>query len=212
MSSLYLKWSSDNEKLKKLKTLGFGLPAFKSKDAYHVCKQAGSCAAICYARQGTYTWPATVKAREHNLKRARQKNFIRLALSDLDRKPSFKTIRVHDSGDFFNQTYLNCWFYIAREYPQKKFYAYTKALDLDFSNTPKNFQIIQSEGGKLDHLIDKKKSHARIFNSDEDRIAAGYVDGTINDLPAIEGQIKIGLVYHGVKNMTEKQKDVFKWI
>jgi len=51
--------------------------------------------------------------------------------------------------------------------------------------------------------------HSRIFADDEARINAGYVDGNVNDVPAIEGIVQIGLVYHGQKKMTESQKKYF---
>lgn len=203
-----LKWSMNNRKLKKDGIFSFGLPAFKSRNGFKVCPMAGPCAAVCYARQGAYKWSPAINAREHNLKIVKQNNFAELAIEDLKRIKR-NIVRVHDSGDFFNQKYLNAWFKIARALPEKQFYAYTKSLHLDFSNQPKNFKITQSEGGKLDHLINKENSHSRIFATVADRKRAGYVDGNKNDFPAIKGINKIGLVYHGTRKMTDKQKKVF---
>ena len=53
-------------------------------------------------------------------------------------------------------------------------------------------------------------SFSRIFTNDSARKQFGYVDGIVNDNAAITGKIKIGLVYHGVKNLTEPQKKYFK--
>jgi hypothetical protein len=209
MKPFNLKWTKGNTKLKKLKTLGFGIPAFASQDGFKTCPMAGKCATVCYARQGTFTWPIVKAAREFNLSVARQSNFATLAIDDLKRLKAFKVVRIHDSGDFFSQDYLTAWFTIAMAYPEKIFYAYTKSLHLDFSGKPNNFKIIQSEGGKMDKLINKAQSHSRIFADETARIAAGYVDGNIDDSPAIEGEIKIGLVYHGVRNMTDEQKKIF---
>jgi hypothetical protein len=64
-------------------------------------------------------------------------------------------------------------------------------------------------GGKLDHMIDPTKPHSRIFATDEARITAGYIDGNANDSPAQRGEINIGLVYHGGKNLTEVQLKTF---
>jgi hypothetical protein len=36
------------------------------------------------------------------------------------------------------------------------------------------------------------------------------VDGNINDLPAILGDVKIGLTYHGVKKLTDAQSKFFR--
>lgn len=197
-----LKWSTGNSKLKKLDTVSFGLPAIKA------CPMAGSCASVCYATQGTYKWKPVAKARDFNFTLAKQANFQSMLIEDLKTIKN-KIVRIHDSGDFFSQDYLNAWFNAIKLFPKKKFYAYTKSLHLDWSGTPANLQVIQSQGGKLDHLIDVNKSHSRIFATEENRLQAGYIDGNENDLPAIEGKIKIGLVYHGVKNLTINQAERF---
>jgi hypothetical protein len=89
------------------------------------------------------------------------------------------------------------------------FYAYTKSMHLDLTGAPANFKVTQSLGGKHDALVNLGKPHSRIFSTDDDRIAAGYVDGNVDDSPAIEGVVSIGLVYHGVKNLTPAQKKFF---
>lgn len=206
MPKLNLKWSFNNSKLKKTNTVSFNLPAFRSADGFAVCPKAGGCATLCYARQGYYVMPAVAATREFNLSKVRGSmvDFITDALSDL-KSIKQTSIRLHDSGDFFSQEYLASWCLIAAAFPKKKFYAYTKSLHLDFSAAPKNLTIIQSAGGVLDKAIDVTRSHSRIFASHADRKAAGYIDGNVNDKPAINGALKIGLVYHGSKNLKAGQ-------
>ena len=79
-----------------------------------------------------------------------------------------------------------------------------------FGDKPDNLHITQSLGGRYDNLVNLGMPHSRIFTSEEDRINAGYVDGNVNDVPAIQGSVKIGLVYHGNKNLTEGQKRYFR--
>ena len=74
---------------------------------------------------------------------------------------------------------------------------------------PENFRITFSEGGKMDHLLDKELPHSRIFSTVAARVAAGYVDGNKSDLPAMNGEQKIGLVYHGTRKMTDAQVKAF---
>lgn len=206
MSKYNLRWSFGNSKLAKLDTVSFNIPAFRSADGFKTCPKAGLCATVCYARQGRYMMPNVQAPREFNLAIARSNltEFREMAIADL-KKIKNKIVRVHDSGDFFSQGYMNAWFDIARTFPEKKYYAYTKSLHLDRSNQPSNFQIVQSVGGLLDDKIDPKQSHSRIFASDADRKKAGYVDGNKNDQPAIDGVTRIGLTYHGVKNLLDKQ-------
>ncbi len=130
-------------------------------------------------------------------------------LAKVSRK--YNTVRIHDSGDFHTQAYLDAWKRAASVFPNVTFYAYTKSMHLDlFSNLPSNFKLVQSLGGKYDDQVNLNMPHSRIFSTDEDRINAGYVDGNINDLPAILGDIRIGLTYHGSKNMTPAQKEFFR--
>ena len=210
MMQLNLKWSFNNSKLEKLDTVSFNIPAFRSAGGFETCPKAGACATLCYARQGRYIMPGVQAPREFNLAIARNdiEAFTAYAVADLKQIKN-KIVRVHDSGDFFSQAYMDAWFYVARQFPEKKFYAYSKSLHLDRSKCPKNFQIIQSVGGLMDDAINPKQSHSRIFSSVYQRKKAGYVDGNKNDKPAIDGATKIGLVYHGTKNLLPGQT---KWL
>ena len=210
MAKYNLKWSFGNEKLQKTDTVSFNIPAFRSADGFHTCPKAGACETLCYARQGRYMMPNVAKPREFNLEKARGDlgEFTKLVCDDLSRIRN-GIVRVHDSGDFFSQPYMDAWFDIASRFPEKKFYAYTKSLHLDRSRKPDNFQIIQSVGGLLDDEIDPNESHSRIFVSHYARRKAGYVNGNLSDRPAIRGEQRIGLVYHGTRNLKEGQK---RWL
>lgn len=205
-----LKWSTGNAKVSKLDAVSFGIPALASADGFKTCPMAGACAAVCYARQGMYIMPNVRASREFNLRVIRDSvhEFIKLADEDLSAMKQ-KLIRIHDSGDFFSQTYLDAWIFLARKHPGKTFYAYTKSLHLDFSGLPINFKVTQSEGGKLDARIDRTRAHSRIFASDAARRAAGYGNGSNTDTLAIRGAVKIGLVYHGTRKLTDAQAEYF---
>lgn len=57
-----------------------------------------------------------------------------------------KAIRVHESGDFVSQEYVNMWFRIAKANPEIHFYSYTKTGSIfDFSNCPDNFNIVNKD-------------------------------------------------------------------
>lgn len=211
----HLRWSHQNAKVKGIRGLSFGLPAYRSRDGFVTCPQAGKCAAICYARQGKYViMPRVVEAREFNVNFLRthsMADFVSAVREDL-RHLTKTFIRVHDSGDFFSQDYLNAWYEIARAFPKKIFYAYTKSFHLDlWTARPENFRIVQSEGGLLDHAIRKDRPYARIFEDHGSRDGAGFEDGAHSDLPALEGRLHIGLVYHGRYAATPAQRRAFGW-
>ena len=56
-------------------------------------------------------------------------------------------VRIHSSGDFFAQIYINKWAELIARFPNVKFYAYTKVDNLfDFSKIEslENFNLIRS--------------------------------------------------------------------
>ena len=208
--------SKRNSKLVKTsgeiyKVIGWGIPADHNFGAgMNTCPAATACKAVCYAKQGRYVMGAAVTNRLDNLDESQAPAFVANMIKSLRSARSFNVIRVHDSGDFYSQEYLDRWYAVARALPDKIFYAYTKRMDLDlWTNKPDNFRLVQSLGGKHDKRVDLSKPHSRIFATVAARDAAGYVDGNINDIPAIEGERCIGLVYHGVRKLTAAQAKYF---
>lgn len=218
MPANFLKWTEGNAKLTKTsgeiyRVLGYGIPADYNFNGGNTCPGASACRGVCYAKQGRYIMSSVQNARLHNLNAFLESPtaFIAGAIADLTRfVKRYNVVRIHDSGDFFSQSYLDAWKTIAASFPNVIFYAYTKSLFLDISaGKPQNLRIVQSLGGKYDANINMGESHARIFSDDAARINAGYVDGNVNDIPAIVGENRIGLVYHGVKKMTDAQRNYF---
>ena len=216
--NMNLKWTMGNAKLVKTsgeayRVLGFGIPADYSFDGGNTCPAANACRGVCYAKQGRYIMAGVKNARMHNFNASRDyASFVSSAIADLTRLVKrYNVVRLHDSGDFYSQEYLNAWKAIANAFPNTIFYAYTKSLHLDIeSDKPANLRIVQSLGGKYDDKLNLSLPHSRIFSTDDDRIAAGYIDGNVSDIPAIEGEINIGLVYHGVRKLTSAQNEFFR--
>lgn len=216
--NLNLKWTMGNAKLVKTsgesyRVLGFGIPADMSFNGGNTCPGANACRGVCYAKQGRYLMAGVKNARLHNFNASRDVlGFIASAIADLTRLTKrYNVVRLHDSGDFYSQEYLNAWKNIAILFPNTIFYAYTKSLHLDIeTGKPDNLRIVQSLGGKYDAKINLSLPHSRIFSTDADRIAANYEDGNVSDIPAIEGVINIGLVYHGNRKLTEAQSNFFR--
>lgn len=214
-----LPWIVSNAKLQKTsggtfgRVIGYGIPADFDFEVdgrnFNTCFGAGPCRGACYAKQGSYTWPATVNARKRALDATLTDSFVDDAIADMKRMRGVGVVRIHDSGDFYSQGYLDKWTAIANAFPNIIFYAYTKSVTLDFSALPSNFRITFSLGGKYDSQVDMNKSHSRIFSTHEDMERAGYVDGGESDAPAIQGLVKIGLPYHGTRNLTPSQVKFF---
>lgn len=207
-----LRWSMGNRKINKTGALlstsavSFNLPAFKSEDGFRVCPGSGTCSKVCYARQGWFNRSVVAGLREDNLavlRAAADPAQLLQALVD-ELAPDVGLIRLHDSGDFYSRAYLDAWLTVIRSAPSKLFYAYTKSIPIVLpavaaGDIPDNLKLVYSEGGRWDHLIPEDAPHSRIFANHARREAAGWIDGNGDeaDLPAIRGDKRIGLVYHG---------------
>ena len=196
-----LKSNSD-----KVAVYNFGIPAFRSKSGFKTCPLAGKCASGCYARQSAYIFTTVKAAYEWRLKMSLKSDFANAVALELEPKVRTATrlgktlvIRIHDSGDFYSLEYINKWFKVMTQFPDVKFYSYTKMVPIfkQLKDIPINFTLIYSEGGLADKRIDYKKDrHSRVFESLEQLKAAGYTDCTENDLNVYKS-LKCGLVYHG---------------
>lgn len=81
-------------------------------------------------------------------------------------------LRIHSSGDFFNQKYFDAYVKLAELNADRLFYAYTKNLNVWIkrkNNLPPNLVLTASYGGKLDHLIKPNKlRYAKVILYKED--------------------------------------------
>jgi hypothetical protein len=88
---------------------------------------------------------------------------ITASINAKDRNHKIELVRIHESGDFWSELYFLAWLRVARMDPTRKYYGYTKQLQLWLNNIdeiPSNFYLTASQGGNLDPLI---KSHAHKF-------------------------------------------------
>ena len=110
----------------------FSLPAEKT------CPGAtGLCKVNCYAKKAEVAWKNVLPSRKRNYKQSKKrKKFVKEMNNNIKNKGKY--FRIHESGDFYNQKYLNKWFQICRDNPDVKFLAYTQMYKLDWSNMPDN--------------------------------------------------------------------------
>lgn len=117
----------------------------------------------CYASRSE-RFPAV---REH-----RWKNYEFILSGGIPILPkNAKSIRIHASGDFFNQQYFDLWLKICVENPNVEFWAYTKSLKYwinRLDSIPKNLVLTASAGGRNDELINKYKLKHSIVVENKD--------------------------------------------
>ena len=205
------KYFGQNEKMKKTtkanpgtKFINFNLPALKT------CPQRGACEEFCYANQGRYVFSNVKETLDWRYEATKKEDFVEKICSALKHEAHNKDlqlyVRLHDSGDFYDEKYLDKWVQIMRKNPSIQFYAYTKCISMfkqyNYEHTfPDNFTYIFSHGGKEDHLINPFEKQAKIFGPN-DKMEDPWVDATDNDMIAIV-ETHIGLPYHGTKKWSQ---------
>jgi len=209
-----LKFGKGNAKLSK-KIYTFSLPAG------HACPFAFECKASADRETGKITdgehqtfrcFAASAEALYGNVRKSRWHNYD--ILKSLKTKaemvsaiegslPSKATIvRVHVSGDFFNQNYFDAWMEVASRNPDKKFYAYTKSLVYwikRLDSVPSNFELTSSKGGKKDELITQNSlKYVQVVHGVDEAAALG-MEIDHDDTHAYEGKSSFALLLHGTQ-------------
>lgn len=206
---------------------------------FHTCPNAGICAQYCYARNGTYLFKNVLAAHTKNLmlilddpygwrdmmvaelnKRKYRatgvpRDLPKMPVQDLD--PYIRTwiaeggaaVRIHDSGDFFTDWYLDLWIDLAECTPDVLFYAYTKEVSMVKSKEhlfPPNFRVLFSTGGLEDHLIDPDQDrHADVFPDEQTLADAGYQSQDASDLLAIMlPTTRIGIPANNIRHFNKR--------
>jgi len=197
---------TQNSKIKKtskklgVKVFNFGIPAYKSASGKFTCPMADTCVKFCYARKGAYNWSNVSSVFEKRYELSKTKHFIPAMNAEIkEKKPDY--IRVHDSGDYYSRVYLNKWLKIADLNPNVRFYSYTNMVKMFLdTDLPENYDVIFSDSGKQRDLIDQEiHRHTKIFNSEEELKASGYINASKTDLYATKWfneSGKVGLIFH----------------
>jgi hypothetical protein len=141
--------SPGNKKLKNIAS--FSLPPVAS------CLNHKHCASKCYALKAFRAYP--------NVKKAYSRNFdiVKSDLKDFENQMEKflsnyekKYFRIHVSGDFFSQEYLNSWIILASKFKKIRFKAFTKSYWLNFDNKPANMEIVFSTFDTMPKGTDEK--------------------------------------------------------
>lgn len=101
----------------------------------------------CYARKAEIRFKDNVlKSRNENLEASQHIDFTDRMVSEI-RKSKVKVFRIHESGDFYSDSYVMKWHSIAQQLPDVHFYGYSKKFNLymvDILNRLDNVNIINS--------------------------------------------------------------------
>ena len=111
-----------------------------------VCFGKGKQCKGCYAKGPEVRFPTVLASRERKLAQTKAGGFVYDAIEEI-RASKKTTVRVHESGDFYSQAYIDAYVAIATMLPNVQFYTYTKKMKkFDFSVLANldNFNLIDS--------------------------------------------------------------------
>ena len=219
-----LKFQQGNAKLGK-NIFTFSLPAG------HACPFANECLSKadkltgkltdgpntqfrCFAASAEAVYPNVRIARWHNfdlLKKLNSNESKDLILASLPKKANI--VRIHVSGDFFNEAYFLAWLQVVKARPEVLFYAYTKSLIYwvnYIKEIPGNLVLNASEGGKLDAQISEHGlKFAKVVYSPEQAQELGLlIDHT--DEAAYKTKESFALLIHGQQPKGSKASQSIK--
>jgi len=159
----------------------------------------------CYAVNVEVLFPKIFDSRWRNLqllKKCDKAGMVALLNKSIAKSRNPK-VRIHASGDFFSQTYFDSWLEIAKLFPQKLFYGYTKALPFwikRINDIPKNFKLVASKGGICDNLIDKYHlPYVQVVFSQEEAKKLG-LELDHDDSLAEKADKSFAILLHGAQN------------
>jgi hypothetical protein len=214
---------TQNSELRPLGIYNWTLPALSAElpDGRRIktCPAAGICAALCYARVGSYTWRPVKATHTRNLQMVVDdlEGWTAAMVEELGlpRYRNDKWVRIHDAGDFFSDEYLAAWLEIARAVPDVRFYCYTREV-ARFRRVveqpgakPDNFLYVYSLGGKEDRLLDLSVDrHADVFPSEEAAADAGYWSQTADDRLCVTAPtIRVAVPANNIVQLRRRQGD-----
>ena len=106
--------------------LCFSLPPIKT------CPNHEHCASCCYAAVPYRMYPSTKAKWDANYYTTQNTDqFVRLAISELTAAEAkgHEVTRIHVSGDFYSQEYVDAWHEVIEHMHNMMFYTYTKAME-----------------------------------------------------------------------------------
>jgi hypothetical protein len=83
----------------------------------------------CYAIKAQKLYPNVMSYRERKLEESKSPDWVDDMILEILTSKNLKFVRVHESGEFYSQEYVNKWYEIAKICTSTIFYAYSKRLE-----------------------------------------------------------------------------------
>ena len=162
----------------------------------------------CFSASQEVQYTGVYNRRKNNLDNLRGLDTLELVKEILAAMPKdLGVCRIHVAGDFFNEKYFLAWLAIAKLFPTKLFYAYTKSLKYWVNNRElvdslPNFILTASYGGRDDAMIAEHSLRASkvVFSESEAESLGLTIDH--DDSHAADPELKnqdFALLIHGTQ-------------
>jgi hypothetical protein len=180
---------------------------------FRTCRAAGICSQVCFARSGTYNFPAVKAAHVRNLLFTLEDpdGWEQAMTAELSH-PKFvgAHVRVHAAGDFYSDAYARAWLRIIRATPHTSFYAYTKEVMihdriLEPERLPNAVWII-SLGGIYDRYVDLRRHRVcDVFPTEAGIETSGWHSQAASDLLAAYGPAPVAMAANRIPHLQRRQ-------
>lgn len=141
------------------------------------CKyKTPDCDKYCYAKRGSFQFTSVKSALEKYYLETLEDDFVDRICAQIVLN-RIKWVRIHPSGDFYSQEYVDKWIEIAKRSPKTKFLAYTRNSDADFSKRPSNFTVYNSIDKSTKETNKTIERRAIAFKTDIPRLHMERVGG-----------------------------------
>jgi len=112
-----------------------GIPIFSLPPKITCIGSTPLCRKYCYGNK-SWIYPNVRKRRLENLEESKKPSFVREMVNKI-KSLNAKYFRIHETGDFYSQRYLNKWIKIMKQLPNVKFLIFTKSFQLNWSEALK---------------------------------------------------------------------------
>lgn len=162
----------------------------------------------CFSATQEVVFPAVYRLRKHNFDILRKLSYDDMVQTISDSLPkNLGVCRIHVGGDLFNNDYFLAWCEVAKNNPDKLFYAYTKSLPFWIRNkqlvdSMYNFVLTASFGGRYDETISiHRLRYSRVVFNEEEAYKLGLeIDHDDSHAADPDNKYKpFALLLHGVQ-------------
>ena len=165
------------------------------------------CEFRCFAASQEVLFPALYDLRMHNFNTLRKLRSVKQCVTMIESSmpANLGIMRYHAGGGFFNRYYFQAAIQVAKNHPDRLFYAYVKNLPLlegvDWVDSASgvllpNFLITASRGGRYDRLIEPLNMREAVVIK---RVADATMEIDDNDSHAATPGGSFNLLIHGTQ-------------